>query len=101
MPRSTQFIIDELKAARQKKGISQRALGQKTHIPQSHISNIEKGRVDLHLSSLLEIARALELEVMLVPSSLIMVVQTLQREKRGNNQHQIPMYQLNPDDPNG
>ena len=44
-------------------------------MPQSHISKIEKGAVDLKLSSLVEIARALELEIKLVPRKALPAVE--------------------------
>lgn len=72
-------IAQELKAARNKKGLSQRELGAKIGVPQSHISKIENGAVDLKTSSLIELARALDLELMLVPRALIPAVQGLQR----------------------
>ena len=72
-------IAQELKAARNKKGLSQRELGAKVGVPQSHISKIENGAVDLKTSSLIELARALDLELMLVPRALIPAVQGLQR----------------------
>lgn len=72
-------IAQELKTARTKKGLSQRELGAKVGIPQSHISKIENGAVDLKTSSLIELARALDLELMLVPRALIPAVQGLQR----------------------
>lgn len=72
-------IAQELKAARNKKGLSQRELGAKVGIPQSHISKIENGAVDLKTSSLIELARALDLELMLVPRALTPAVQGLQR----------------------
>ncbi len=56
-----------LKAAREAKGLSQRALAERAAVPQSHISKIENGGVDLRLSSLVELSRALNLEVTLVP----------------------------------
>lgn len=72
-------VAQELKAARNKKGLSQRKLGAKVGVPQSHISKIENGAVDLKTSSLIELARALDLELMLVPRALIPAVQGLQR----------------------
>lgn len=72
-------IAQELKAARNNKGLSQRKLGAKVGVPQSHISKIENGAVDLKTSSLIELARALDLELMLVPRALIPAVQGLQR----------------------
>jgi len=59
----TEDIIRELKQAREAKGLSQRALSQRTHVPQSHISKIESGGTDIRLSSLIELARALDLEL--------------------------------------
>ena len=61
----------ELKAARLAKGLSQRALSEGAGVPQSHISKIERGGVDLRHSSLVEIARALDLEVTLVPAKAL------------------------------
>ena len=72
-------VAQELKAARNNKGLSQRKLGAKVGVPQSHISKIENGAVDLKTSSLIELARALDLELMLVPRALIPAVQGLQR----------------------
>ena len=64
---STENMARELKTARVAKGLSQRALSERAGVPQSHISKIERGGVDLRHSSLVEIARALDLEVTLVP----------------------------------
>ena len=93
-----QSVIDAIKKARKKKGLTQRALSQKTKIPQSHISKIEKGLVDLHISSLVQISRALEMEVMLVPVSLVLTVQALQDERGIDYMRQVPMYQLGKED---
>ena len=71
--------IDELaakvRAARRAKALTQKELGQRVGLPQSHISKIEKGGVDLQLSSLMEIARALDLEVKLVPRKALPAVE--------------------------
>lgn len=80
---SIKHIADEIRAAREKKGLSQRALGAKIGIPQSHISRIEKGAVDLQASSLIEISRALDLELMMVPRTLVPAVQGLKRKSWG------------------
>ena len=70
-------IAQALRAARTRKGVSQRALSALTGVPQGHISKIESGAVDIRLSSLIELARALDLEPMLVPRILIPAVQTI------------------------
>jgi transcriptional regulator with XRE-family HTH domain len=66
-------------AARLRAGLSQRALGAKVGLAQSHISKIERSAVDPQFSSLVEIARALGLDLMLVPRQLVPAVQALQR----------------------
>lgn len=63
-------ISEQLKIARKDKKWSQAKLAQYVGSIQAHISKIEKGDVDLRLSSLQEIARILGLEVMLVPAPL-------------------------------
>ncbi len=68
-----------LRNARETKGLSQRDLGAVSGVPQSHISKIEKGAVDLRLSSLIELARALDLELVLVPRAAVPAVQSIVR----------------------
>jgi len=91
---SIQYIIVALKAARISKGLSQRALSDKTGISQSHISKIEKGLVDLQLSSFILIARVLDLEPMLVPRNSVAMFQTLLSGNKKNRGQQIPVYRL-------
>ena len=74
-----EHVIAALKAARIEKGLSQRALSQQAGVPQSHISKIEQGAVDIQLSSLIALARVLDLEVMPVPRKLVPAVQTVVR----------------------
>lgn len=68
-------IATSIRAARQAKALTQKELGQRVGLPQSHISKIEKGAVDLQLSSLVQIARALDLEVKLVPRKALPAVE--------------------------
>jgi len=70
-------IAKTIKAARQAKGLSQLALAKAAGMPQSHISRIENAGVDLRLSSLTEIARALDLELILVPRKDIPAVRSI------------------------
>lgn len=79
MAYTTEQIAQNLKAAREAKGLSQRALAKLADVPQSHISKIENGAVDLRLSSLIEIARALDLEVTMVPRKTLPAVQSIVR----------------------
>jgi len=79
MTYSTEQIVRALREARASKGLSQRALAKLVGVPQSHISKIENGTVDLRLSSLIEIARALGLEITLVPRTALPAVQSIVR----------------------
>jgi transcriptional regulator with XRE-family HTH domain len=74
-----EHIFAALKEARQRKGLSQRDLSSRAGVPQSHISKIETGSVDLQLSSLIDLARALDLEVMTVPRKLVPAVESILR----------------------
>lgn len=79
MPYAGDRVVAALKSARAKRALSQRELSKEVGVPQSHISKIEAGGVDLQLSSLMTIARALDLEVMTVPRKLVPAVQALLR----------------------
>lgn len=98
MAYSIEHIVAALKTARLKKGLSQRALGVKTRVPQSHISKIEQGEVDLQTSSLIEIARALEMELMLVPREWVPSFKKLLQDSNNNSEKQIPKYSLDQDE---
>src|ERR1700676_819300 len=73
-------IAASLTAARRRAQLSQHALGAKVGLAQSHISKIERAAIDPQVSSLMEIARTLGLELMLVPAQLVPAVQALERE---------------------
>jgi len=77
---ATSDLIQELVAARKARGLSQRELGEKVGWPQSHVSTIEKGKTDLRLSGLIELARALDLEVALVPKKSVPAVESVVRQ---------------------
>ena len=69
----TNFLPDLARAIRlqrNRKGISQVELGERLKMPQSQIARIEAGERDIRLSTLAQIARALDLEPMLVPKRL-------------------------------
>lgn len=66
--------------------MSQRALANLSGVPQSHISKIESGAVDLRLSSLVEIARALDMELKLVPRKGLSAVNSIIRSTQAKTQ---------------
>lgn len=75
-------IAASIKAARIAKGFTQKELGERVGLPQSHISKIEGGSVDLQISSLVEIARALDLELKLVPRRTLPAIEGIVRSQR-------------------
>lgn len=79
-------ISNSLKRAREAKGLSQRALANLSGVPQSHISKIESGAVDLRISSLVEIARALDMELKLVPRKGLSAVNSIIRSTQAKTQ---------------
>lgn len=64
-------ILAELKIARQAKELNQSSLGKKLGLPQSHISKIEQGGTDPRLSTVTEMARLLDYELILIPRQLV------------------------------
>jgi len=72
-------ILESLREARQRKGFSQRELSAKSGVPQSHISKIESGAVDLRVSSLVALARVLDLELELIPKKTVPAVKSIVR----------------------
>lgn len=85
-------LVAALKQGRIKKGLSQRALSAKTGIPQNHISKIEQGIVDLQATSLVALARALDLELVIVSKQLLSTVEALQKGSAPSEQ--VPAYRL-------
>lgn len=88
-------IIQLLKKFRIEQGLTQAALGKKLGLPQSHVSKIEKGEIDLRLSTLLEMARVLDTELLLVPRNLIMPVLAM---VKGGDEGQKPRWTIDEED---
>jgi predicted transcriptional regulator len=76
---ASESIIKALKEKRVDKGLTQRAFAQEVSSPQSHIARIESGKTDPKLSTVIELARTLEMEVMVIPRQLVPIVQSLVR----------------------
>lgn len=82
--------IKALKRARLEKTLKQSELGSKLGLPQSHISKIEQGSTDPRLSTVADMARVLDQELVLVPRVMLPVIQAI---IRGEGE-QTPMWQL-------
>jgi HTH-type transcriptional regulator / antitoxin HipB len=66
-------LLDLVREQRRRRGMSQAQLGHLLKMPQSQIARIERGS-DIRLSTFLEVARALDLEPMLVPKHVVPAV---------------------------
>ncbi|MDR3734608.1 MAG: helix-turn-helix transcriptional regulator [Acidobacteriaceae bacterium] len=83
------YIQDQIRKARETRGISQTELGKALGQPQSSISRIERGG-DLRVSTLLEMARILDLEPLLVPKHLVPAVQALIEHAADQGRTELP-----------
>ena len=70
-------LAQTLKDARIARGFSQRELAERASLGQSRLALIEAGRVDLRTSTLVQLARALDLELVLAPRRVLPAVQSL------------------------
>jgi transcriptional regulator with XRE-family HTH domain len=75
-------LVQTIRNRRAAAGISQRDLGARSGLSQAHISQIESGKLEPGLSSFIDLARALDFEVMLVPKRMLPAVQGLLRETK-------------------
>jgi transcriptional regulator with XRE-family HTH domain len=73
-------LIQAMKDRRTAAHISQRALSGRSGLTQAHISQIETGSLEPGLSSFIDMARGLDLEVVLVPKKLMPAVQGILRQ---------------------
>jgi len=80
---TVQQIAIHLREVRETRAISQRRLGERIGLTQAQISRFEGGRADLRLGSLVELARGLDLEVVLVPRRKVPAVEALAGRGRG------------------
>ncbi|KAA1183839.1 helix-turn-helix transcriptional regulator [Rhizobium tropici] len=71
MSYQSESLIAQAREAREALGVSQRVLGERAGLTQSHISQIESGKMEPGLSSFIDMTRALDLELMLVPKKLV------------------------------
>lgn len=83
-------VIKSLKSARIEKKLKQSELGSKLGLPQSHISKIEKGATDPRLSTVSDMARLLDQELVLVPRAMLPAIRALIK----GGEDQKPMWML-------
>lgn len=77
MAYKTEHITQQLRAAREAQKMSQRELSARSGLTQSHISQIERGIMEPGLGSLVDVARALDLEIVLAPKKLMPAIRNI------------------------
>ncbi len=75
-------LVRNLVAARHARQWSQRDLAERAGLPQAHISAIETGKVAPRFDTLIDLARVLGFDLLLVPRALVPAVQSLIRDSR-------------------
>ena len=85
-------VANALRQARHRKRLSQAELAHKLGLRQRQISDLERAITDSRLSTIQNVARALDLELIMVPRHLISAVEALQRA--GADAGKRPLYAL-------
>jgi HTH-type transcriptional regulator / antitoxin HipB len=85
-------LRQHIKDARAKRGWGQRELGAQVGLPQPHISAIESGEIVPRFDTLLDLVRVLDLDLLLVPRSLVPAVQSLIRSQKQPESVEKPLY---------
>ncbi len=85
-------IGKRLQQARTARGLTQAELGALVGIPQSHISKIERGETDFQWTTLEQIANAVGLSPVLVPTGLVPLVESLVSGREGKGEEEpVPL----------
>ena len=90
-------MLQQLEAARSALHLTQRELGQRTGMPQMHISNIESGKTVPRVDTLLDLVRVLNLDLLMVPRELVPAIRAMIGDT-SQEQGDEPLYMLNPED---
>lgn len=89
------YIAKTLRSRRLALGLTQRELAGRLGMTQNNVSRIESGKRDPNWSTVLEVARALDLEPMFIPRDKVRAVQAAvdydaSREARDDEDSLIP-----------
>lgn len=91
-------MYDTLQTARQAKGLTQIQLAHLLQLGQSYLSQVERGKHDIKTSTLIQWARVLDLEIMLVPRQQVPAVSYLIRSGGAASEELPPAYGPLPDE---
>jgi transcriptional regulator with XRE-family HTH domain len=97
-------LRQELKRARTKRCWTQAELGRHVGLPQMHISGIETGKIVPRFDTLLDLARILDQDLLMIPRELVPMIQSLVRDHRRQEKESFdeegerPLYALDDND---
>jgi transcriptional regulator with XRE-family HTH domain len=77
-------LIQQLVKARKRKGWSQDDVANRLGFRQSYLSAIESGKHDVRLGTFVDIARLLDLELVVIPKQISTSVEQMAREFTGD-----------------
>lgn len=89
----TEFIGNQIRLARKRRGFSQRELAERAYVTQSQISHLEKGG-DVQMHTFLRIIQAMDLQMAILP---FLESDLAQREAAGYKDDG-PLYRLGDDE---
>lgn len=88
-------ILERIAERRSHLKMTQHSVAKLAGITQSYLSAVEKGNIDVRLSTLQDIARALGLELVLVPAEALDSVQSIVGQGSPRNERRL--FSLEPD----
>jgi len=77
----------QIREARRLRGWSQLELGKRAGLAQKHVSGIETGKIVPRVDTTLDLLRALDLDLVVVPRALTPIVAALVRDHRNRDSH--------------
>jgi predicted transcriptional regulator len=89
-------LSTNLRSRRRALGLTQDVAAKKAGLTQANYSLIEQGKSDPRYATLSDIARALSLEIVLVPTELVEVVRSIVDADSGSREKR-PLFEAEPD----
>src|SRR5690242_11332249 len=88
----------ELAAARNRLSLSQADVAKRAGITQAAVSRLESGEINPQVTTLLNLVRALELDVKLIPRQMSPALDALLASQRAPGQDNRALYELEPNE---
>ena len=89
------FLSKRLRSRRRTLRLTQENVAKRSGLLQTNYSKIEQGKTDPRFSTLQDIARALSLELMLIPAELVDTINAL--TDQGQPPEEKPLFSTEPD----